>query len=248
MKRVARNSFITMSTISHQLTLDVALRDGFRFESFYADAESGNKDTIDILKAFLRSNEQQQNYLWGKSKSGKTHLLQACCAIVAEGAQPISYIPLKVLSSAGPDMINGLSHSRLIAVDDIDHVMGDIIWETALFNLINQTRENRQHLLLSSRENPRLLKCELPDLQSRLVWGGSYQIHALTDDEKIKALQARAKQRGFELNDKVISYLFKRYPRDITSLTDILNKLDKESLRQKTVITIPFVKQVLDKS
>ena len=235
-----------MSATSQQLSLNVGLRDGFRFESFYAKTSSVNADTIGILKAFLSAKGHQQNFLWGEPKSGKTHLLQACCAEKTEDKQPISYLPLKEFLGAGIDIFKGLSHSKLIAIDDIDIIIGDKDWEIALFNLINNTRENDQQLLLSATQNPRLLDCYLPDLASRLIWGGSYQLHSLSDDEKPKALQARAKQRGFKLTDRVIEYLLRHYPRDIESLTEILNTLDKESLRQKTIITIPFVKQVLN--
>jgi len=83
-------------------------------------------------------------------------------------------------------------------------------------------------------------------LASRLIWGGSYQLHTLKDEEKVTVLKTRAEQRGFELNDRVLEYLFRRYPRDLESLMDILNKLDEESLRQKTKITIPFIKQIFE--
>jgi len=139
-----------------------------------------------------------------------------------------------------------MSNSNLVVIDDVDSVIGDRAWETALFNLINQIRDNNQRLLLSSQKNPRKLSCVLPDLASRLIWGGSYQLQILDDKDKPKALKARAAQRGFDLNDRVIEYLFRYYPRDIESLMDILNKLDEESLKQKTKITIPFVKQVLE--
>jgi DnaA family protein len=231
---------------SQQLTLNVALKDGFRFDSYYAAADSENDQTVKMLQSFLTTSEQQQNILWGESHSGKTHLLQACCAKAAENKQLVSYLPLKTLLVYGPEVVESLSQSQLVVVDDIDTVLGDKGWETALFNLINRCRDAKRKLLLSSQQNPRLLECLLPDLASRLIWGGSYQLHALSDEEKPKALQARANQRGFELSDRVIEYLFRRYPRDIESLMEILNKLDEESLRQKTVITVPFLKQILE--
>ena len=231
---------------SQQLTLNVNLRDGLRFDSYYASEESENFETLKVLESFVASTEQQQNILWGENLAGKTHLLQACCAKEAENKRPVTYIPLKMLDTYGPEVLTGLSGSSLVAIDDVDSVVGDKAWETALFNLINNTRENGQRLLLSSQTNPRHLACVLPDLASRLIWGGSYQLHALSDEDKPRAMQARAQQRGFELSDRVLEYLFRRYPRDLESLMDILNKLDEESLRQKTVITVPFVKQVLE--
>lgn len=231
---------------SEQLALNVNLKEGLRFDSFFAEQGSSNAELLTMLNSFVDSNEAQQNILWGEEHSGKTHLLQACCARLAESNQPVSYIPLKILSLHGVEVLQGLANSSLVVVDDVDSVIGDKAWETALFNLINQTRDKQQRLLLSSSNNPRLLDCVLPDLASRLIWGGSYQLQSLSDEDKSKALKARASQRGFELNDRVLDYLFRHYPRDIESLMDVLDKLDKESLRLKTKITVPFVKQILN--
>ena len=239
---------------SQQLTLNVNLRDGFRFESFYVDkhengANRSNYELVSVLQSLVTSLEPQQNVIWGEPLSGKTHLLQACCAEESQAHRPVSYIPLKSLSAYGIEVLTGITQSPLVVVDDVDRVIGgeeNKDWEIALFNLINTTRENGQRLLLSLTENPRKLACELPDLASRLIWGGCYQLHSLTDEDKPKALQARAEQRGFELSDRVIEYLYRRYPRDISSLMTILDKLDEESLRQKMLITVPFVKHALE--
>ena len=236
-----------MSTSPKQLTLNVNLRDGLHFDSYYAAQNSSNAEVMNVLQSIFTSLEAQQNTIWGEKLSGKTHLLQACCAKAAEIHHTVSYIPLKDFKSYGTAVLEGLSQSQLLVIDDIETVLGNKEWEVALFNLINITRENGQSLLLSSVENPRKLKCILPDLASRLIWGGSYQLQALTDDEKPKALQARAEQRGFKLSDRVIEYVYRRYPRDIESLMEILNKLDEESFRQKSLITVPFAKEILER-
>ncbi|MCF6190538.1 MAG: DnaA regulatory inactivator Hda [Cocleimonas sp.] len=233
------------STNPEQLTLNVNLRDGYIFESYYVEPEAANTEVVSVLQSIFVSKKPQQNIIWGEKSSGKTHLLQACCAKAADVHHTVSYIPLKFFKAYGTEVLEGLSQSKLLVIDDIDEVLGDKDWEVALFNLINVTRENGQSLLLSISENPRKLEGVLPDLASRLIWGGSYQLQALTDEEKPKALQARAEQRGFKLKDNVIEYVYRRYPRDIESLMEILNKLDEESFRQKALITIPFAKQIL---
>ena len=210
-----------MSSNPNQLTLNVNLRDGFHFDSYYSVESSSNDEVVRVLQSIFTSSEAQQNIIWGEKLSGKTHLLQACCAKAAETHHTVSYIPLKDFKPYGTEVLEGLSQSKLLVIDDIEEVLGDKEWEVALFNLINITRENGQSLLLSSVENPRKLDCILPDLASRLIWGGSYQLQALTDDEKPKALQARAEQRGFKLSDRVIEYVYRRYPRDIESLMEI---------------------------
>ena len=233
------------NTAPEQLTLNVNLRDGLIFDSYYVAPNSKNTEVVKVLQSIFTLSDAQQNIIWGEKASGKTHLLQACCATATAVHHTVSYIPLKDFKTYGIAVFEGLVQSTLIVIDDIEVILGDREWEVALFNLINITRENGQSLLLSSVENPRKLDCILPDLASRLIWGGSYQLQALTDEEKPKALQARAEQRGFKLKDNVIEYVYRRYPRDIESLMEILNKLDEESFRQKSLITVPFAKQIL---
>ncbi len=232
--------------MSKQLTLNISLRDGLRFSSFYYKDE--NSQTYFILKAFSEASQQigiQQILLWGDGQSGKSHLLQACCYQLAEQGLHASYLPLKILSSHGTQILSGLQHSDLIVIDDIDSVLGDKSWEEALFNLIHQARLVGQRLLLSSTKNPNDLKCHFSDLLPHLVQGSCYQLTALSQEEKPQLLQFRAQQRGFSLNDKVIDYIYKRYPQDLRSLLKILDTLDRESLQKKAKITIPFVKQIL---
>lgn len=240
------NSPTKSSSNPEQLTLNVNLRDGYHFDSYYVVPKSSNTEVVGILQSIFSSDEAQQNIIWGEKSSGKTHLLQACCAKASELNHAVSYIPLKVFKQYGIEVLDGLSQSKLLVIDDIEEILGEKEWEVALFNLINITRENGQSLLLSSVNNPRKLDCDLPDLASRLIWGGSYQVHSLSDDDKPKALQARAEQRGFKLSDRVIDYVYRRYPRDIESLMEILNKLDEESLKRKSLITVPFAKQILE--
>jgi DnaA family protein len=131
-------------------------------------------------------------------------------------------------------------------IDDVDTVLGDKDWEVALFNLINQAHHLGQRLLFSANVNPLELDCFLPNLYTHLVWGSSYQLLGLSDEEKPEILRSRAQQRGFDLSDRVIDYIYKHYPQDTASLLNILDRLDKKSLQQKAKITIPFVKQVLE--
>ena len=232
--------------MSKQLTLNIALRDGLRFSSFYYNDD--NSQLYFILKAFSEASQQigiQQVFLWGEAQTGKSHLLQACCYQLAEQGLHASYLPLKVLSLYGSSILSGLQHSDLIVIDDIDTVLGDKDWEQALFTLINQ-RGSEQRLLFSAKKSADNLKYGFSELSACLAWGSHYQLNTLSEQETPQLLQLRAQQRGFDLSERVIDYIYKRYPHDITSLLKILDKLDQESLQKKAKITIPFVKQVLE--
>ena len=228
-----------------QPLVTLAFREGQRFESFYANAQ--NQLLLQELKQAICSNDHQQLFLWGAKSAGKSHLLQASCQRAHLKGISTAYLPLSELQNYGTDVLQGTTSYQLICIDDVHSIVGQKVWETSLFNLINQAREQQQVLLFSANENPRHLHCSLPDLHSRLLWGTNLQVHKLDDEEKTKALKFRAAQRGIELDNAVIEYIYKRYPRDFTTLIGILDKLDRESLTSKRRITIPLVKQALDK-
>ncbi|PWQ97240.1 DnaA regulatory inactivator Hda [Leucothrix pacifica] len=227
-----------------QMTLNVTSRDGLKFDSFFETEE--NHDVVMRLKNFAETDQSSQVFIWGEMHSGKSHLLQACCYDATERGQRVSYLPLKALGTYGTASARGLEKMNLIVVDDVDLVVGNLDWEEALFDLINNSRISRQRLLFSASENPRHMECKLPDLSSRLIWGESYNLQSLSDQDKNNALRQRAAQRGLELNDRVLEYLNRHYPRDMGSMLTILDVIDEESLRKQSKITVPFLKQVLD--
>ena len=86
----------------------------------------------------------------------------------------------------------------------------------------------------------------LPDLVSRLQACTSFQLRLLTDDDKQKLLQQKARLRGMELPDEVARYLLNHQDRDIRALVATLDKLDKATLVHQRKLTIPFVKEILN--
>ena len=58
-------------------------------------------------------------------------------------------------------------------------------------------------------------------------------------------LRQRASRRGLGMDDAAIDWLLRRTDRDLSSLTDLLDRLDRESLAAKRRITVPFLRDVL---
>jgi DnaA family protein len=220
-----------------QLTLGINLRDDATFDNYFAGQ---NEQVIHSLL------DQQEPYvfLFGDTGCGKSHLLQAACHQAGINNLPVVYLPLAE-EGLMPAMLEGLENMSLIALDDLDCVIGDDDWEYALFNLYNGVRDKGGNMLISSKEPLASLAIKLADLKSRLSWGPIFQLNVLTDKEKQFALQQRAKNRGLELTDDVVNYLLKRSPRDMNSLFTLFEKLDKASMVEKRRLTIPFIKNYL---
>jgi DnaA family protein len=223
-----------------QLALPLQLADHAVFASYLS---SGNETLVATLSAIAAGGEGHGCWLWGARSTGKTHLLQAVCDSAGDRA---AYMPLSLLADAGPGVLEGLASRELVCIDDIDRVVGRTEWEVALFDLCNQALESGSQLLVSAASAPRESGIALADLQSRLARLPVFQIRLLDEYQRVSALQLRSRHRGLELPDDTAKYLLKRSRRDMASLYEVLDTLDKEALRAKRRLTIPFVSSVLD--
>lgn len=133
-----------------------------------------------------------------------------------------------------------------MCLDDIDSIAKSDLWQNEVFHLYNELRAQGCPIVFGSHSSPSELPISLADLRSRLLAGETWALEELTDEDKLAALQQRASGRGFNLSDSVARYLIGRQRRDMTSLINILDKLDRLSLEQKKLITLPFVKSLID--
>ncbi len=222
-----------------QLALPLRLADHAVFASFL---ESGNETLVATLAEIATGANGQGCWLWGSPATGKTHLLQAVCDRAGDRSV---YLPLGMLAAAGPDVLEGLAQRALICIDDVERVAGDADWERALFNLCNELHENGGQMVVAAATAPRECGFELADLASRLSRLPVFQLQPLDDQQRVAALQLRARHRGLDLPGETAAYLLRRSRRDMASLYELLDKLDLEALRAQRRLTIPFVRDVL---
>ncbi len=201
---------------------------------------------VALLQDLARpKNEPRQLFIWGASQTGKSHLLQAVCNLIANTKQKAFYVSLKELVDANTSIFTDLHQLDVVCVDDLEMVLGKKDWDHALFHLINELRIRNKSIVMAAACNPAKLNLSLSDLTSRLLWGPVYKLDDLSDLQKETALQLHANARGFEIPTEVCGYLLKRYPRELAKLVDILAQLDEQSLMQKRKVTIPFLKSIL---
>lgn len=245
---------------SPQLTLGISLQDDATFDNFICDEGSSQAQIVANVKAALKSlldnNADQESvastlenslFLCGPEGSGVSHLLQAACQWVDEQGIGCQYLPLDTLSEFTPEaLFDGLEQLPLVCIDDVQLISGQPDWELAIFHFFNRMRDAGHLLLLGADQVPNSLGVQLPDLLSRLQWGGVYQLPGLSDDEKSKVLITRAHTLGIGMPEEVARFLLQRGPRGMEALLLCLNQLDEASLAEQRKLTIPFVKKVLD--
>ena len=227
-----------------QLSLPVHLPDDETFNSYYPAA--GNDELIQRLRLNATGQDKSATYVWGLGKSGRTHLLHAACAEANNLERRSFYIPLGIHACMSIAALEGVEHLDLVCIDDVDAIAGHPIWEEAIFDLYNRMYETGNGtLIVTARTSPSEAKFILPDLASRMQWGLIYQLHPMADEDKLVALQRRSRMRGLQLPEDVGRFLLNRVVRDLRTLFEVLDKLDKASMVHQRKLTIPFVKEIL---
>jgi DnaA family protein len=230
-----------------QLPLDIQLKQESNFESYW----TGENDVVvsalqKLSEAFRTFNLPETNfYLWGGSGIGKTHLLQALCNKVGTQGVDCIYLPLPELLEFGPEVLQGLEFMKLVCLDDVQCLIGDRNWQIAIFNLFNKLRDRKHCLVVSSDQSPLQIPLELADLKSRLSWGLTFKLEALSEEDASALLVDHAKKRGLEMTGEVAAYIVSRARRSAPELLATLDKLDIASLSAQRKLTRPFVKDTL---
>jgi DnaA family protein len=193
-----------------------------------------NAEMAHLMHQFAeRAAREHFAYLWGESSAGKTHLLQGLAA--TPGSRYI-----------GPDATEadfiytpGIS---LYLLDDCDRLSPAA--QIDAFALFNQIREHGAYMVSTGPVPPAVLPVR-EDLRTRMGWGLIYQIHGLSDEEKIAALTHAAEARGLTLSASVLPYLLSHFKRDMRSLSTMLEALDHYSLETQRPVTLPLLRDLL---
>lgn len=239
---------VPLAATSGQLALDVALPHAHTFENFV----SGDSLIVaSTVRALADGSTRGLVYVHGAAAAGKTHLLHAALhAAAGRGDRVISVSLADAME--GPEVLPtavlaGLDADMFVCLDDVDRVMGSHDWEEALFHLFNRIVANDGRLLMSARQAPAGVGCTLPDLASRLASGTTLSLRTLDETQCRLALRLRADERGLELSEEVMTFVLNRARRDMRSLAEFVDRLDKTALVEQRRVTVPFVSKWFDR-
>ena len=229
-----------------QLALGVRLRERATFDTFVVADNAQAVSQVRGIAEFTSINVRVA-WLCGASGSGKTHLLQAACAAAAAKGQRAAYIPLEECIALGAGVFDGIADIDLLCIDSVAAAAGLAEFELALFGIFRDREERAARWLLAARSPPSLVSFALRDLGSRLAALPIFQLRELDDEQQLQALQQRASLRGFELPRETALYLQRHLPRDMHSMTNVLDRLDDAALEAQRRITVPFIREVLER-
>lgn len=214
-----------------QLILDLGAEQAPSLDTFEVGQ---NAELAHLMHQFAqRSSREHFAYLWGESAAGKTHLLQGLAATEAS-----RYIG----PQSGDADFTYTDDVSLYLLDDCHQLSAQR--QIDAFALFNQIREHGAFMVSTGPVPPAVLPVR-EDLRTRMGWGLIYQIHGLSDEEKIAALTHAAEARGLTLSASVLPYLLSHFKRDMRSLSTMLDALDQYSLETQRPVTLPLLRDLL---
>jgi chromosomal replication initiation ATPase DnaA len=161
--------------------------------------------------------------LAGPAGSGKSHLASIWREWSGAESVPAEELGDMAAAPAGPVLVDGVGDGPFD--------------EAALFHLLNMIRSAGTHLLLTSRRFPLAWGAELPDLVSRLRTATTVEVHE-PDDALLEGVIAKLfADRQVEVEPHVVSYLARRIERSVATAIDVVERLDRAALEEKSRIT-----------
>ncbi|MEO6969044.1 MAG: DnaA regulatory inactivator Hda [Rhodanobacteraceae bacterium] len=227
---------------TRQLPLELRWPSHQRLDAFLP---GGNAAALQLVRDCAAGCHDAWLFLHGAHGAGKTHLLIGACRAAMTTGRVARYLPLASLPAPRAEAIAGAESAGVIAIDDVQAIAGDDNAERALFDLYNRSREHQATLLFAGSGAPAQSGFQLPDLVSRLSACTQCILKPLDEIGCRAVLRARAEERGMELDDNVLDWLFARQPRDLNALIGLFERLDHAALAAQRRITIPFLREML---
>ena len=182
------------------------------------------------------------SYLWGEGGSGKTHLLLAVHHALQDQGVKVGWLDAHTMNP--PEF---KEEWAAVLMDDV-HLYKAEQQHTAFnwfVNALTPRSGSPRWVLATGDVPPADLKLR-DDLRSRLGWGHIDSLQVLGEPERRSVLRQAADARGLFLSDEVMSYVLKRFSRDLGSLMQLLDHLDQYALQTQRALTIPLVRAMLD--
>jgi DnaA family protein len=219
----------------NQLGLPIVLNVQMSLDNFVA-----NEQAQSLIGQFFDVDTGAEVYVYGDSGSGKTHFLQAVIFSAIEKNKTAVFIDC--LEEIPDYLIEMVADINWLAIDNIGHVSKG--QQHLLFDLYNRARQENVNILVSGALLPTGLDL-MQDMKTRLNLAAVFQLEALDDMQTKEVLNNQMSERNMSIDEKVYSYLFKHYSRDINKLLDAISNLDEASMQAKQAISIPLAKKVL---
>ena len=224
-----------------QLALDIGLASLPSLSNFYPGPNAAAYAHLAQCVA-NPSHLPEPTYLWGIEGSGKTHLLAAFAEKLREQGTPVGWLDASRLAPPAFQPSWGA-----VILDDC-HLYTPTQQQTAFNWFINAiaTADGQPRRVIAAGNAAPLHMPLRDDLRSRLGWGQIFQLQPLDEADRRAVLRREAEVRGVLLTAEAVDFMLNHFSRDLGSLMDLLDQLDRYALQTRRAITVPLIKSMLE--
>jgi DnaA family protein len=224
-----------------QLALDFGLAPVPSLSNFVA---LGNEAALEHLRLWVGNPVRSPvpTYLWGDAGCGKTHLLRAVASALQGQGASVGWLDAN--TGLPPPFDDAWA---AVLMDDCHLYTAE--QQAAAFNWFVNAQtpaQGRARWVLAAGAVPPADLRLREDLRTRLGWGQVFVLKALDEAERRAVLRRAADERGLHLSDEVMAFMLNRFSRDLSSLMQLLDHLDRYAMRTQRAITIPLIKSMLE--
>ena len=228
-----------------QLIFPFQINQKASFDSFFCSPD--NQNLMTRLTDIVSSQDTSELIIYGEEGSGKSFLMQAVCNELSSAEKQFAFIPMKKAFNMGVEIFQNLGSLDAVCIDDLQLILANQDWETALFNLINECQQSNCSLMLSlGGTRPLDESIILPDLLSRIKRMEFIALHAVQDEFFNQAIDFVAQQLDIKIEEAELEFLLKHQTRIFSLLVENIITLDNQAASLKRKITIPLIKETLN--
>ena len=228
-----------------QLIFPFQINQKASFDSFFCSPD--NQNLITRLADIVSSPDTSELIIHGEQGSGRSFLMQAICNELSSAEKQFAFIPMKKAFNMGVEIFQNLGSLDAVCIDDLQLILANQDWETALFNLINECQQSNCSLMLSlGGTQPLDESVILPDLLSRIKRMEFIALHAVQDEFFNQAIDFVAQQLDIKIEEAELEFLLKHQTRIFSLLVENIITLDNQAASLKRKITIPLIKETLN--
>ena len=228
-----------------QLIFPFQINQKASFDSFFCSPD--NQNLMTRLADIVSGPDTSELIIHGEEGSWKSFLMQAICNELSSAEKQFVFIPMKKAFNMGVEIFQNLGSLDAVCIDDLQLILANQDWETALFNLINECQQSNCSLMLSlGGTQPLDESVILPDLLSRIKRMEFIALHAVQDEFFNQAIDFVAQQLDIKIEEAELEFLLKHQTRIFSLLVENIITLDNQAASLKRKITIPLIKETLN--
>ncbi|MFN0065055.1 MAG: chromosomal replication initiator protein DnaA [Chlamydiales bacterium] len=173
-------------------------------------------------------------YIFGRSGTGKTHLMMATANILIERGLKATYARSDTFTEHVVKAIRtgemqafrkAYRNVDALLIDDIEVFSRKGATQEEFFHTFNTLHVEGKQIILSSSCPPQELKHIEPRLVSRFEWGISVPLQMLNSEEMRTVLLDRSKKMEFPLANEIIEFLLETFSNNTKTLLRALEAL-----------------------